>query len=368
MRLREAGAGLPRGRRTARFCRLLLQAAENTHGDEDMPNAVTREIKGGVKLAKVDLLWIVIGALVPIALAILNYSHTPSSSSQLLVTAALILGSFSLITTRMRAIERSLDGFQKESLHQDSAATEVLAAALSGGDMKSCRRLFSVFNAVLGCSNPLMKALAMSQMNGLAEFLEKFDKGLPFFPENEIITIDKHYTSFMRRMGKNGGYTATTFVQFWHEQDEEILGDFFHNNEMAANDGVSIRRIFLIIASEEGDPVGIGVLRRHLAISGGKYQNGGSIETKVLVAETFNRDQDDFGIYILHGHPMAIAIAKFERTTNRLRGNEVSFDEDFMMKKLNLFEARWLKACAVEVYLAGLSASLPASKLEVNIE
>jgi hypothetical protein len=248
-------------------------------------------------------------------------------------------------------IESEIRSSREDARRHDMATTEVIAAALGTEDMKMCRRLFSIVNTISGCKNPLMDALARSQLSGLAEFLEKFDKGLPFFPENELINIDKHYTSFMERMGRRGKYFAATCVQFWHEQDEEILRDFFHNNEVAANDGVKIQRVFLVTKSEEQDPRTLIVLRHHYSITGRGYRNAGYIETKVFVVDVFNRDHDDFGIYVLDDQLMAIAIAKFDGKTGRLRGNEVSFNEGYMRKKLQLFEDRWRKGMEVKDYL-----------------
>jgi hypothetical protein len=307
--------------------------------------------RGGIKLSTIDLVWIVVGALIPILLAILHYVQVPGPDAQLLVTASLILGAFSLHTTRLRAIERSIESLQGDSNRRTNASNELATAALTGDEMKECRRLLAAYRAVVDFDNPLMTALAKTQMSGLGEFLEKFDKGLPFFPENELITIEKHYLSFMKRMGRRGKYDATTFVQFWHDQDEEILHDFFHNNEVAANDGVAIRRVFLISPSDEGTEMTEKILRRHARISTDSYQSGGSISTRVLRAEGFSHDQDDFGIYMLDNVPMAIAIAKFNRNTGRLRGNEVSFDDDFMRKRRQLFESRWANAVEIHSYL-----------------
>jgi len=314
----------------------------------DIPN-------DGIKLSSVDFAWIIVGALIPIFLALFNYLHNPTTDAQLLVTASLILGAFSLHTTRLRAIERSLEGLQHESARHISAVNEIATTALAGDDMTECRRLLAVYRRILAFSNPLMTALARSQMMGLAEFFEKFDKGLPFFPENELITIEKHYLSFMKRMGRRGKYDATTFVQFWYDQDEEILRDFFYNNEVAANDGVAIRRVFLIADLDKGNPRTATVLRQHAGISKRPYQNGGSIATRVLIADGFSRDQDDFGIYMLDGRPMAIAIAKFDRESGRLRGNEVGFEEDFMRKRSQLFESRWQHGVDIHEYLGSLS-------------
>jgi len=316
-----------------------------------MPQANSLPSDGGIKLATIDFVWIIVGALVPILLAIFNYTRKPGPDAQLLVTAALILGAFSLHTTRLRAIERSLESLQNTSSKHTSAAGEVASAALTGDDMKECRRLLATYKAILTFNNPLMTALARSQMSGLSEFLEKFDRALPFFPENELITIEKHYLSFMKRMGRHGKYDATTFIQFWHDQDEEILRDFFYSNEVAANDGVVIRRVFLVSSGDEREAKSFDILARHATISKNSYQNRGSINTRVLVSDSFSRDQDDFGIYMLDDTPMAIAIAKFDRGSGRLRGNEVAFDYDFMRKRQQLFESSWKDAVEIHQYL-----------------
>src|ERR1700740_771446 len=155
-----------------------------------------RDISVGIKLSTVDLVWIVVGALVPVVLALLNYVHNPSTDAGLLVTAALIVGAFSLLITRLRAIERAVEGVQHGFGQHAGAASEVAAAALTGEDMRECRKLLATYKEILAFGNPLMTALARSQLSGLADFLGKFEKALPFFPENELITIEKHYLSF----------------------------------------------------------------------------------------------------------------------------------------------------------------------------
>lgn len=322
--------------------------------------------------SKAKSLWIIAVGLVPIIIASVNYIIHPNKLSELFVATAFIFGAFSFLLSKIETLRHVLENVSKKVEETDSKIFELVGPRLLHPEMRSCMKLSRAFSEILDYENPnpLMIELADCQIAGLTRFLSGFNGSLYFFPEYELISIQKHFSIFMDKIRKGGSYIASTFVQFWYDEDDEIVNNFFSSNCVAARKGIKIRRVFIVSNKDKEHSRTFDILKKHDAISI-TFGNKGQIETKVLETDILNNplidyNNDDFGIYFMDGKPMAIAIAKFYTHSSKLKGNEVSFNPSFMEDKIEVFEERFKRAVDIKEYLENNKVYMEGSGIELD--
>lgn len=310
--------------------------------------------------------WPVIVLLVPIITALVVYANNPNHVyAQLILSFAMITAGVDIVLIAIKRLQAKVEESTARFQTAEDTSVRMLQNALSTPDYAGFRNLLHVMNEIQRSKNPLMKRLANDQVTDLAAFLEKFDTVLPFIRGSELITIEKHYTSFMHTIGLGGEYVATTLPSFWIEEDADILQTFFYSQEESASNGVRIRRVFLLREDDERNPRVRALLVKHARISR-KYKSGGSIETRVLQVSHIDPNEDDFGVYLMERKPAAIAMGRFEPSTLRLRGNEVCFDAALLERKYNMFRDRFETGMSIHDYLKGDPAALRQRSIPVG--
>lgn len=297
--------------------------------------------------------WPVYVLLIPVIAALAFYwNHAGEENAEIILLFASIVVGMEIVLIAIKHLKSTVESSVAHSQLSEEGGSRLLQATLSSPDFSGIRDLLNVMFAIQTAQNPLMRRLAIDQVSDLSAFLENYTKrkALPFTRGSELITIERHYTSFMHAIGNGGEYVATTLPNFWIEDDGDILQAFFYSQSESASSGIRIRRVFLVTETEMNNHRVISLLRKHAQISR-QYPNGGSITTKVLVMSSIDPNEDDFGIYMLNNKPAAIAIARFAHDPLRLQGNDVCFELAIMERKLNLFEDRYENAVSVDQYL-----------------
>jgi hypothetical protein len=297
--------------------------------------------------------WPVYVLLIPVLAALaLYWNHAGEENAEIILLFASIVVGMEIVLIAVKHLKAKVESSIAHSQSSEEAGSRLLQATLTSPDFGGIRDLLDMMFAIQSSENPLMKRLAIDQISDLAAFLENFKKkkALPFVRGSELITIERHYTSFMHAMGHGGEYVAITLPNFWIEGEDDILHAFFYSQAESASSGIRIRRVFLVTEADAKNPRVCSLLRKHSQISR-KYPNGGSITTMVLITGSIDPKEDDFGIYLLNDKPAAIAIARFSTHPLQLQGNDVWFESAIMERKFNLFEDRFANAVPVDKYL-----------------
>lgn len=251
--------------------------------------------------------------------------------------AALVVGVFLFIIGLQKRIDAQFEDFNNKA----NLALPFIKSAPWAKEVSSIGDLIDTLARISKTNNRLLSHLAFTNVEQLNEFLKTSEsRSMPFLHEEEILTVENHFSILMDLIRNDGNYFAVSYLEFWLHDDRQFMSDFIDRNHSAASNGGIIKRVIHVPSGMESDPEVIKLLRKHEEISRFKYKNGGSIETRVRILHRHGSTRHDFGVYWLDEFSNAVAIAKFN-TKGELQGNEVSFHKETAKTHKEDFEGFW---------------------------